>query len=61
MWTFSLRSNLFASAECQKNVKNLRNEEFQEVENQDPRIFFGGKLCFRLFPDSPFYLQVRNV
>ena len=33
MWTFSLRSNLFASAECLKNVKNFKNEEFQEVEN----------------------------
>ena len=33
MWTFSLRSNLFASAECLTNVKSLKNEEFQEVEN----------------------------
>ena len=33
MWAFSLRSNLFASAECLRNVKRLKNEEFQEVEN----------------------------
>ena len=33
MWAFSLRSNLFASAKCLSNVKSLRKEEFQEVEN----------------------------
>ena len=33
MWTFSLSSRLFASAECLKSVKNARNEGFQEVEN----------------------------
>ena len=33
MWTFSLRFSLVASVECLKNVKSLKNEEFQEVEN----------------------------
>ena len=28
-----LRSNLFASAECLRNVKRLKNKEFQEFEN----------------------------
>ena len=35
MWTFSLRSILLASTECLKSVKSLKNEEFQEAENQD--------------------------
>ena len=33
MWTFSSSPRLFASAECLKSVKNLRNEGFEEVEN----------------------------
>ena len=33
VFVFSRQSISVASAECLKSVKNLKNEEFQEVEN----------------------------
>ena len=33
VFVFSRQSTSVASAECQKSVKSLKNEEFQEVKN----------------------------